>query len=178
MMRAAAVLVLGFLAVIAQGAVAAVIHPPWCPDFALLVVLAIGLRWQGNASGLALVAALGYAADVTSGGLMGGHTLLRMLVYVSARLATRQLNLRGALPLAVFAAGMSVAYGFAVVGLTRFFAGATLPVWGWFDLVPHAIVNALAAPAVSGVIGRVMGWFGEDEDERQLLSLDSGRTTS
>ena len=178
MTRAAAVLVVGFLAVIAQGAVAAVIHPPWCPDFALLVVLAIGLRWQGNASGLALVAALGYAADVMSGGLRGGHALLRMLVYISARLASRQLNLRGALPLAAFTAGMSVAYGLAVVGLTSFFTGAILPSGGWLDLMPHAIVNALAAPAVSGALGRVLGWFGDDEESRQLLSLESGRHIS
>jgi cell shape-determining protein MreD len=176
--RAAAALVVGLLAVIAQGAVAVVIHPPWCPDFALLVVLAIGLRWQGNASGLALVAALGYVADIMSGGLRGGHALLRMFVYVSARLATRQLNLRGALPLAAFAGGMSIAYGLAVVGLTGFFTNAAMPSWGWLDLAPHAIVNALAAPVVSGALGRVLGWFGDDEESRQLLSLESGRNIS
>ena len=90
MTRALAVLALGLLAVIVQGAVAVVLQPPWCPDFALLVVLAIGLRWPGFTSGLLLVSALGYAADIVSGGLRGGHALLRMFVFVSARLAARR----------------------------------------------------------------------------------------
>ena len=34
-MRALALMTLGLLAVVAQGAVAAIVQPPWCPDFAL-----------------------------------------------------------------------------------------------------------------------------------------------
>lgn len=178
MTRALALLGLGVLAVIVQGAVAGIVQPPWCPDFALLIVLAIGLRWQGFASGLLLVSLLGYVADVASGGLRGGHALLRMFVFVSARLAARQLNLRGAFPLATFAAGLSIAYGLAVVGLTQFFSSASLPSWGWFDLLPHAIVNALAAPLASAAVARVLAWFGDDEEARLLLSLGAGRRTS
>ncbi len=169
---------LGLLAVVVQGAAAAIVQPPWCPDLALLVVLAIGLRWQGFESGLLMVAALGYAADITSGGLRGGHALLRMFVFVSARLAGRQLNLAGAFPLATFAAGLFVVYGVAVVGLTQFFTGALLPSEGWFDLLPHAIVNALAAPLVSAAVGRLLGWFGDDDEERLVLGVDPGRRTS
>ena len=166
---------LGLLAVVAQGAVAAILRPPWCPDFALLVVLAIGFRWQGFASGLLLVSALGYAADIVSGGLRGEHALLRMFAFVSARLAARQLNLRGAYPLATFAAGLSIAYGLAVVGLTQFFTAASLPSWGWLDLLPHALVNALAAPMASAAVGRLLSWFGDDDEARLHLSLGSGR---
>ncbi len=178
MTRAIGVLGIGFLAVVVQGALAAVVPPPWCPDVALLVVLAIGLRWEGLASGLFLVFALGYAADIVSGGLRGGHALLRMFVFVGARLASRQLNLAGALPLAVSAAVLSVAYGLAVVVLAHFFTAAGLPSWGWFDLLPHAIVNALAAPFVSAGVGRLLAWLGGDDDARQLLRFDSGRGAS
>ena len=175
MRQAIGMLLLGLVAVVVQGAVAALVHPPWCPDFALLVVLAIGLRWEGIASGLLLVSALGYAADVVSGGLRGGHALLRMLVFISARLGTRQLNLGGALPLAAFAAVLSIAHGLAVVALTRFFTGAALPSWGWLDLLPHAIVNAVAAPFVSSAVRGLLGWLGDDDEARQRLTLDSGR---
>ncbi len=95
-----------------------------------------------------------------------------------ARLAARQLNLRGAFPLAAFAAGLSVLYGLATVGLTQFFTAAVLPSWGWFDLLPHAIVNALAAPVVSAAVGRLLGWFGDDDEARPLLSLESERHLS
>ena len=178
MTQGIALLLLGFLAVVVQGALATVVHPPWCPDLALLVVLAIGLRWEGVASGLFLVSALGYAADVASGGLRGGHALLRMFVFISARLAARQLNLIGSFPLASFAAGLSIAYGLAVVGLTRFFTGAGLPSWGWFDLLPHAIVNALAAPLVLAIVGRLLTLLGDDDEARHSLSLGSGRRVS
>ena len=178
MTRAIGVLLLGFLAVVVQGALAAVVSPPWCPDLALLVVLAIGLRWEGLASGLFLAFALGYAADVVSGGLRGGHALLRMFVFIGARLAARQLNLAGALPLAASTAGLSIAYGVAVVLMTGFFSAATLPAWGWFDLLPHAIVNGLAAPLVSAVVGRLLAWLGDDADPRRLLSLGSSRGAS
>ena len=178
MTRAICVLALGLLVVAMQGAVAAVVQPPWCPDFALLVVLAIALHWEGIASGLFLVSVLGYAADIVSGGLLGGHLLLRMFVFISARLASRQLNLRGAFPLAVSAAGLSIVYGFAVVGLSRFFASTTLPSSGWLDLLPHAIANALAAPFVSAAVGKLLTWFGDDDESRQLLSLESQRRGS
>ena len=178
MTQALALVALGLVAVVVQGAVAAVVQPPWCPDFSLLIVLAIGSRWEGLASGLLLVSLLGYAADVVSGGLRGGHGLLRMFAFISARLAMRQLNLRGGFPLAVFAAGLSVVYGLAVVGLTRFFTAATLPSWGWFDLLPHAIVNAVAAPFVSAAVGKLLAWFGDDDESRRLLSLESSGRAS
>jgi cell shape-determining protein MreD len=173
-----ALFVLGSLAIVVQGALATLISPPWCPDLALLVVLAIGLRWEGVASGLLLVSVLGFGADLASGGLRGGHALLRMFVFISARLATRQLNLGGSLPLASFAAGLTIVYGLAVVSLTRFFTGADLPSWGWLDLLPHAIVNSVAAPLVSGVVGRLLSAFGDDDEARQRLDLGPGKPVS
>ncbi len=58
-----ALLGVGVLALVLQGAVATIVPPPLCPDFALLVVIAIALHWQRAASGLLLAFTLGYAAD-------------------------------------------------------------------------------------------------------------------
>ncbi|HKK50298.1 MAG TPA: hypothetical protein VKA74_01865, partial [Myxococcota bacterium] len=66
-----AILALGLLALIGQGALARLLPPPWCPDIAWLVVVALGLRWPHFLSGLLLAVLLGYAMDLVSGSLMG-----------------------------------------------------------------------------------------------------------
>jgi rod shape-determining protein MreD len=177
MRRAAALLVLGIGCLVLQGAAATVAPPPYCPDLALLVVLGMGLRWEGLPSGFGLAAALGYATDVLSGSLLGQHVLLRLFAFAGAHLGSRQLNLRGPLPLALFAAGVTVAYGIGLLALTRFFATPAAASWSWgIDLIQHALVNAIFAPWVSSAVERVSAWTGEDEAGRRPLRLDPRRT--
>ncbi len=174
-----ALVLFGLVALMAQGAVATFLPPPFCPDLALLVVLVLGLRWEGVASGLLMAALLGYATDMLSGSLLGQHALLRLFVFAGARLASSQLNLRGALPLSIFAAGVSLAYGGALLGLTGFFAAPAVPSWSWFaDLVEHALVNAIVAPAVYSAVEWIALWSGEDEAGRRPLRLEPRRPAS
>lgn len=169
----------GVLALVLQGALATVVSPPWCPDLGLLVVLSIGLRWRGLAVGLALAAALGFAADLLSGSLVGQHALLRLIAFSSAFLAGRQLNLKGSLPLVVFAMSVSFVYGVAVYAVSTFFVGAGAPSFAWlFDGVWHALVNGVAAPGVFSIVSRLASWAGGDDALSRTLHIDAHRRTS
>ncbi len=177
MKRSLVLLLLGILALGLQGGIATFVPRAYCPDFGLLVVLAIGLQWQGLAGGALISATLGFAADLLSGSLMGVHTLLRILTFCCASLARRQLNLQGAIPLAFFAAVVTFAYALGVFGLTRFFiAHASI---GWADLgilIPHALVNAALAPVVAACVARVWGYLGDNDGYRGGLTLESQRS--
>jgi rod shape-determining protein MreD len=172
-------LLAGLLALVIQGALATIVSPPWCPDLALLVVLCIGLRWRGLAAGLWLAALLGFAADLLSGSLMGQHALLRVLAFVSAFFASRQLNLKGSLPLVIFSAAVTVGYGIALVAVSTFFVGrAPVSLGGLTDLLVHGSVNGLAVPFVYSFVTRVSIWAGEDDTNSRTLHFDShSRTT-
>lgn len=176
MRRALAVLALGGVALALQGALATQLPAPACPDLGLLVVVALGLHWRGAVGGLVLAATLGYAADLLSGSLLGEHALLRLGVYAAARLASRQLNLRGAFPLACFVFAATFAYALGVNALGGLFgAGAT---FGWSrlgELALHASLNAVLAPAVSRALERLLGWAGEDDARRRPLSVGTRR---
>ncbi len=164
---------LGWLALVLQGALSTFVPPPYCPDLGLLVVIAIGLSWERAASGLVLAAALGFSADLLSGSLLGQHALLRLAAYTGSRLASRQLNLRGPLPLAVFAAGLSLVYAIAVLALTAFFVGAGSVSGGWLvDALQHALVNAALAPATSSLVEKLRHWSGTDDPGRRPLRLE------
>lgn len=176
MKRALAVLALGAGALVLQSVLGTLLPGLGPPDLGLLVVVALGLHWRGATSGLLLAAVLGYATDLLSGSLLGEHALLRLLVYAAARLASRQLNLRGALPLAAFVFVATHAYALGVTALGSLFGiqGA----FGWDragELALHAGMNALLAPAVSRLTERVLGWAGEDESRRRTLSVEPRR---
>jgi rod shape-determining protein MreD len=165
--------VLGWMALVVQGAVSTFLPPPYCPDLGLLVVIAIGLSWERAASGLVLAFALGLTADMMSGSLIGQHALLRLAAYTAARLASRQLNLRGALPLAVFAGALSIVDAFAVLALTTFFTGSGSVGLGWIvDALQHGLVNAALAPSVSVLVERAGVWAGADDGSRRPLRLE------
>ncbi len=169
----------GLLALVVQGALATMLPPPWCPDLGLLVVLSIGLRWRGLALGLALAAALGFAADWLSGSLVGQHALLRLIAFTSAFLAGRQLNLKGSLPLVVFVSSVSFVYGLAVYAVLGFFVGDGVPGFSWLlDGVWHALVNGAVAPWVFAVVTRVALWAGGDGAPSRTLHIDTRRSTA
>lgn len=164
----AALLALGLAALVLQGALARVLTPPWCPDLAWLVVVAIGLRWPSVVSGVILAVVLGYAMDLVSGSLMGQHALLRLISYLAAALAARQLDLSGGLPTSVFVGSMTIVYGVATVSMLSFFLGAPglrLDVIGL--AFAHAVVNVLAAGPVISLVERILIRFSDEEVGRR-----------
>lgn len=160
--------------------VAAIFVPPrFCPDLGFLLVLALGLVWRSAAAGLVLSALLGYATDLFSGALLGQHALVRLGLFASARLASRHLNLRSALPLATLAAVATLANALAIAALTGFFAsGAGVDRALLLALVPHALANALlATPAVRGTEW-LANRLGDIDGGRRVLRLETaGRST-
>jgi rod shape-determining protein MreD len=176
--RALALIVAGLLALVFQGALATLLVPPWCPNLVLLVLIAIALRWEGAAGGLLLAAILGYATDLLSGSLLGQHAILDLFAFASTLAATRRLNLRGPWPLAFFAACVSLVYGIAMLAITGFFVGGASLRWGWLGAqLIHAAVCGVFAPAVSGFIGLLADWIGDDEGSHRTLALH-GRSGS
>ena len=173
MKRALALFFFGLIALVAQGALATIVRPPYCPDLALLAVIAIGLHWEGLASGLVMSALLGYATDLLSGSLLGQHTLLRLFAFAAARLGSQQLNLRGALPLAVFTSGGTLLYAACALALTSVFSTAASLAWsGVGDLVVHAFVNALFAPLASSMVRGLCVRLGEEDASRRSLRFE------
>ena len=179
MKRAMALYGVGVLALVLEGAVATIVPPPFCPDFSLLVVIAIALHWQRAASGLLLAFVLGYAADLISGSLLGQHALLRLFVFVGVRITSRRLNFRGGLPLAAFAGAVILIYGVVLLAVTGFFAGPAELHWSWLvDQLVHALMGALFAPMTLACVTWVSTWLDEDEGARRTLELTPrGRVT-
>ncbi len=169
MKRVALLGAIGVLALIAQGALARAVAPPFCPDLGFLVVVGIGSCWRGRTSGLVLSAALGWAADLYSGSLFGQTALLRIVAFSSALLASRQLNLKGGLPLMLFTAALTVVCGLLSQGLSAAYVDAApLGLGGFGALLVHAAVNAVVAPAVLGLVRRAVLWAGDEAGGRPL----------
>lgn len=168
-----AVLALGLAGLVAQGALARAVAPPWCPDLSWLVVMAIALRWPGFLSGFVLAAVLGFAMDVVSGSLMGQHALLRLVTYVAAAVASRQLDLSGGIPMALLVFALSLGYGFGVVGTrSLFFGPEPIGVETFALAVAQAFVHMLLVAPVVGLVERIVNRFAdEDLARRGALSL-------
>jgi rod shape-determining protein MreD len=163
-----ALLGIGLLALILQGAIARTIPPPWCPDFAWLVVVAVGLRWPSVLSGIWLAVILGYAMDLVSGSLMGQHALMRLLTFLAAALAARQLDLSGAVAVSILVFGMTLFYGVAVVAVLTSFVdakGIGLPVLT--DAFCHALANVVAMGPVLSLVERLLMRFSDEEIGRR-----------
>jgi cell shape-determining protein MreD len=177
MKSAVIVFIFGLLALIVQGALARTLPPPWCPDFAWLVVIGIGLRWPSFLSGLLLATMLGYSMDLLSGSLMGQHALLRIITFLAAALAARQLDLSGGLPGGIFVFVMTMFYGAATVMMLSFFVGAAWPgveVLG--AALAHAFVNVIAAGPMIRMVERILDRFSdEDVGRRSPLPLGFDR---
>ena len=164
MRTTAALLATGLVALMLQGALARTLPPPWCPDLAWLVVVAIGLRWPSFLSGVCLAVVLGYAMDLVSGSLMGQHALMRLLTYLAAAVAARQLDLSGGFPVAILVFAMTFVYGVVAVAVLSFFVGSEgigLPVVG--DALAHGLANVVAAGPVLAVVERILARVSEEE---------------
>ena len=108
--------------------------------------------------------------DLLSGSLLGQHALLRLAAFGVARVCSRQLNLRGTLPLMTFVLVFSGVNAIGSSLLTAFFAsGHGVDSTTLVHLVPHAIVNAIFAVPVIRLVGGISSWL--DDSARQLLIL-------
>ena len=163
-----ALFVLGMGALVVQGAFARVIPPPWCPDLAWLVVIGIGLRWPSWLPGAVLAVALGYGMDLVSGSLLGQHALLRLLSFLAAAIAARQLDLSGGLPVALLVLSMTVVYGLATVSMLSLLVDAS---WRGLEVLgsafAHGLVNMLAAGPMISLVERVLARFSDEEVGRR-----------
>jgi len=171
---AIALLGVGMFAILLQAFLASLIPPALMPDLSFLLVVALGTRLRSTGTGLLLASGLGYLADLFSGSLLGLHALLRVLAFGAARLCSRQLNLRGALPQAVFVGFLTLVNALGVAVLMAFFspeAGFGVPPVG--TLLLHALVNAIFGPMVAGGCEALLAWAGEDDRGRQLLRLEA-----
>ncbi len=167
-------LAVGLVVLALQGALATFLPAAWCPDLGLLFILAVGLCWEGAASGLVIAALLGYAADLLSGSMFGQHALLRLFVFSVAFLTCRQINLRGALPLISFAAAICVVYALGAELLTAFFRGEQVLSPSWLaELLPHVFVTSLLAPWVTSAVAWLWAWLGDESAGRRSLQLDA-----
>jgi rod shape-determining protein MreD len=147
-----------------QGAFATFVSPFWCPDFALLLVLCIGMQWEGFASGSALAAGLGFAADLLAGSFAGQHALLFLLVFAVGQLAARQLNLRSALSLMTAGGAVVLAGGLFLISLSSVGEPGSAAEWFWRpELLPRASVSALVTPGIFRVVQRLAARL-TDED--------------
>jgi len=152
------------------------IPPPWCPDLAWLVVIGVGLRWPGFLPGLLVVVPLGYAMDLLSGSLMGQHAFLRVLSYLVAAIASRQLDLTGGLPVSIFVFGMTIFYGLGIVATLSLFVGSEATSFGVLtSAVGHGVANVIAAGPMIAMVERIIARFSDEELGRRVELPLTGR---
>jgi rod shape-determining protein MreD len=146
-----------------------------CPDFGLLLVVAIGLCGRSVAGGLLASAFIGFVADLLSGSLMGQHLLLRVLAYAVAKAGCRQVNLKGAGSQFVFVALVTLFDAIVMGGITAFFSpGEGFVSIGGGELFLSAFVNALAAPLVTKLVGILFAHLGDDEGGgRRVMRIET-----
>ncbi len=172
MKRILALLAIGTLAPMIQGAIGTFIPLRYCPDLGLLLVVGLGLCWRSAAGGLVLSAMLGLIADLLSGSLFGQHMLLRIFAFGAARACSQKLNLRGLLPRATFVILLTVVTTVATGVLTSFFAaGPGVDGEMLRELVPHALINGAFAPLGVWCVERMSIWLSEVDAGHQLLQL-------
>lgn len=162
-------LVLGLLALFAQGVAAAAVSPRALPDLGLLLVVAAAIGLRSASAGVLFAALLGYASDCLSGSLLGQHMLLSVAAYGAARIGATQLNLRGPLPQATFVFFLAAAHAAGLWLLVVFVNGSLGPPGiALGDLLIHSLVTGLAAPIVVEGLVRLLARLGEDDGQRPL----------
>ena len=96
-----AIFVLGVLGLIVQSALLNILPARWVPDLGLLIPV-VAILALPPVEGLLLAAALGISAGMFSNALLGQYALIRIVEFVVIRVLNAQLDLKRALPLAVF----------------------------------------------------------------------------
>jgi rod shape-determining protein MreD len=169
--RVVALVLLGLLIPMIQGAVAGFLPRGTCPDVGLLLVLALGVSLRSTAAGVALAAWIGFVTDQLSGSLLGQSTLLWLLAFGAARLTSQHVNLRGPLTQMALAGGVTLGSAFGVSALTAFFTPELAPLSTPAELFWQTAVNAIMAPLVLGLAARLFARLGDD-DGRRVIRLE------
>jgi hypothetical protein len=169
-----ALLGLGWLAALVQGA-ASHLLPGWAvPDLALLLTLAAALV-LGPGAGFVVASGIGLGADMVSGTLLGQLACLRLLELVFTRLVAGQLDLRRGLPLIVFAFALVWIDGLGQAGLSWLFLGAfPLQPGELLTLGLRALLTAPFAPLVAAIARGVRERL-DESDARREMRLDTRR---
>ena len=172
MKRVLGIAILVFAVPLLQRAIAPFLPAILRPDLALLVVFALTLSWRNTATGLVLAAACGYVVDLFSGGLIGQHALMSVLVFAAARVLSVRVSMVGAIPQMVFAGGLTAVHAFGMAALTTFFTpGAGFGLLRFGAVVPQIAANALIAPLVAAGVAVVVSWVGGEQDSRRPLRI-------
>jgi len=171
---AGALLALGLLALVLQGALATGL-PAWAlPDLAVLLPAALALV-LGPAEGLLIAALLGLGADMLSGSLLGQQALARLLEFALTRRVAAQLDLRRAMPFAVFALALEGLDAALQLGLAQaFLGGFALHPADLAEVLGRAGVSAALAPLVGAGVRRIAQAF-DDAEARREMRLDTRR---
>ena len=173
--RFLALLALGIVAPVAQGAGAAVAPAGFVPDLSLLVAVAAALVVPGG-EGLLVAVAAGYAADLLSGAPLGHHAFLNLAAFTLTWMVSAQFHLRRGLALALFAFGLTILDAAATAGLSRLFSGDARVGLEGLRLVPiRGLANAFFAPAVRLLFSGIATWLNESERKKRDVHLDTRR---
>jgi rod shape-determining protein MreD len=162
-----------------QGSVNAYVPSHMTPNFVFLIIVAVGLHWRSAAAGVVIAAVLGFTADLLSGSLLGEQALLGMFSFAAARFASQHLNLRGAVPQALFVFALTAANAFGIDMLDTFFhvrggIGSMM-----LQVLPiHALLNAIFTPFVARGIGELESALGSDEGSRRQVHLPAARRSA
>lgn len=160
------ILVLGILGLIVQSALLNLFPARWVPDLGLLIPV-VAILALPPTEGLLLAATLGLSAGMFSNALLGQYALIRIAEFVVIRLLNAQLDLRRALPLAVFSFAITLFDTAGVIGLTRLFFGESIfPLSEIGNLLVRAAVNAALAPLLSRPLYGIAERF-TDRDARR-----------
>lgn len=169
MKRGLVLVALGIAALMFHGAATSVVPARFVPDVGLLLVFAVALAVRSPVEGVALAGVFGFGTDLLSGGLLGQHVLLRMAAYGAARVGGARLNLRGALPRAVFVFFLTLGHALGLWGLSAFFVpDASRGLVDPLTVLTQALVNAALAPLATELISLLATRLSEDEAGRPM----------
>lgn len=164
----------GCLALVLESALLVQLPAALVPELSLLLSVAAVLLLSPTA-GLLVAVALGFAADMLSGSLMGQHAFMRLVEFVAVRLLASQLDLKRPIPFASFALGLALFDAAASAALIRFFLGSFLPSLPELATVAlRALVTAAVAPALL-VLARAVSSWGSLDEARREMRLDTKR---
>ena len=170
MKRWVALLLIGLLIPVVQGAVAPFLPRGACPDVGLLLVIALGVSLRSTAAGVAVAAWIGFVSDLLSGSLLGHHALLRVLAFGAARITSLHMNLRGPFTQMALGGVLTLLSAFGTVALTAYFASGAATLAPVAELVWHTGVNALIAPFAVAAGAKLIAWL--EDDGRRVLRLE------
>ncbi len=167
MKSALALVAIGVLAMLAEGAMTLAVPDALLPNVALVVSAAAAL-FLGGASALLVVAALGFASDLLAGAPLGLGVLSLLVPFAVTRIANGSLELRHGASEAALVALLTPVAALVMAALLRQGGPAAWPgLSTWIGLALQAGVNALVAPAACRLAETVASAAGELDPTRR-----------